>query len=153
MDELKNLVDFHLPKINTISDAAARLNISAETLRKNFLRKERIHLHDYIYERKVQLMKELLLMDNDSCYNICTIAGLREDTGAKVFKKITGLTMQGFRKRYKKEYELLKNDPKQKQRLYLLLAEAFDIDPDCDENCEQYHRKGYHATVKNQIKS
>jgi|GEM_PF-1451736 len=144
MAELKDLVDFHISEINTVSDVAGHLNTSAETLRKYFLRKEKIHLHDYIYERKVQLIKELLMNSDDSCYRICDSAGLREDTGAKIFKKITGLTIQGFREKYKNEYELLKNDSLQTQRLHLLLAEAFDFDPNCDERCGRHHRRGYH---------
>jgi AraC-like DNA-binding protein len=133
MDDIKFMVDLHLTEAKTITGVAKMLKMPSETLRKKFLREEGIHLHEYIYQRKVKLMKELLLNSDEHCFGVCYSVGLREDSGAKVFKKITGLTMREFRDKYKKDYELLKNKPTQKQRLHLLLAEAFCIDPTLEE--------------------
>jgi YesN/AraC family two-component response regulator len=136
LEDVKLMVDLHLTEANTITGVAKMLKIPSETLRRKFLREEGIHLHDYIYQRKVKLMKELLLISDEPCFAVCYSVGLREDSGAKVFKKIAGLTMQEFRGKYKKDYELLRNKPAQKQRLRLHLAEAFCIDPYAEELSE-----------------
>ncbi|MDD8019049.1 MAG: hypothetical protein PHP42_11790 [Bacteroidota bacterium] len=128
MDKIKKIIDFHLSEVKTVSDVAALLNVPLETLRKKFFREEKIHLCDYVIQRKVQLMRECLIIDDEPCYLICYTVGLREDTGAKIFKKNTGMTMQEFREKYKKDYELLKNNPSQKQRLCMILAEAFCLE-------------------------
>jgi AraC-like DNA-binding protein len=133
IDDIKFMVDLHLTEAKTITSVAKMLKMPSETLRKKFLREEGIHLHEYIYQRKVKLMKELLLNSDEPCFAVCYSVGLREDSGAKVFKKITDLTMQEFREKYKKNYELLRIKPSQKQRLHLLLAEAFCIDPTLEE--------------------
>lgn len=89
MDDVKLMVDLHLSDVKTISGVAKMLLVPSETLRKKFLRKEKIHLSDYIMHRKVQAMKELLLISEEPCYFVCYSVGLREDTGAKVFKRLT----------------------------------------------------------------
>ncbi len=133
MDDIKFMVDLHLTDANTVISVAQMLKMPSETLRKKFLREEGLHLNEYIQRRKVQAMKELLLISNDRCFAVCFSVGLREDSGAKVFKKIAGMTMQKFREKYKKEYELLRNKPSRKQRLRMHLAEAFCIDPNAEE--------------------
>lgn len=133
MDSVKLMVDLHLANAKTIFDVAKLVQMPSETLRKKFLREEGIHLNDYIHHRKVQAMKELLLISDHPCFAVCYTVGFREDTGAKIFKKIAGMTMQQFRDKYKQEYERLHNDPLQKKQLRLILSEAFCIDPNSEE--------------------
>ncbi len=130
------MVDLHLTEASTISGVATMVNIPSETLRKKFFRKEGVHLNVYIHRRKVQAMKELLLISDEPCYVVCYNVGLREDSGAKIFKRITGMTMLGFREKYKNECDTLKNIPDQHHRLRQILAEAFCIDPQTEEMLE-----------------
>jgi AraC-like DNA-binding protein len=103
IEDVKTIVDIKLKDVKTIQSVARHLHVSSETLRKSFLRNENIPLGDYIVERKVLAMKELLTISDYPCYKVCYEFGFREDTGAKVFKKITGVTMQEYRANYKKE--------------------------------------------------
>lgn len=96
-EKIKSLIDSHLPDVKTINDVSEKLQIPANTLRKNFLREERIPLGEYIIQRKVEAMKEMLILTDEPCYFVCYSVGMREDTGSKIFKKYTGSTMQDFR--------------------------------------------------------
>lgn len=94
---VKTCIDNRLPKIKTTKDIAMLLRISSETLRKIFLNEEKISLRAYIFERKVLLMQEIILMNPDMlCKCVCYTVGLREDSGTRVFKRITGITMEKF---------------------------------------------------------
>lgn len=74
------------------------MNISAETLRKEFLRSERKNLGRFIKETRVYKAKQLLQSTSLRCFEICFETGFkREDTGARVFKRVTGITMEEFR--------------------------------------------------------
>ncbi len=125
MNKVKLLVDHHLSDVKTIADIASFMDIHPETLRRVFLRKEKIHLGDYIMRRKVDAMKEHLLVTDDPCYDVCYSVGLREDSGAKIFRKFSGVTMQEFREKYKPEFERLRGTPADAERVRGLLAEAF----------------------------
>ncbi len=98
--EIKQFIDQNLKEVDSIYSISSRLQVSYHTLRKSFLREEQVSLADYINQQKVQAMKELLVMENLPCFSVCLEFGFREDTGAKVFKKVTGMTMREYRKRY-----------------------------------------------------
>lgn len=100
-DEIKWFVEQHIKQVKTITSVSTPLQLSYDTLRKSFLRKERIPLGDYITQRKVQAMKDLLVAADHPCFFICYEYGYREDTGAKVFKKNTGMTMLEYKRWYK----------------------------------------------------
>ena len=97
--EVKRYIDYHLRELSTVGTLARQLNVSYETLRKCFLRHEHIPLAEYITRRKVEAMQEQLLMAHQPCFYVCLEFGFREDTGAKIFKRITGMTMRQFRKK------------------------------------------------------
>ena len=99
--DVKNFVDLNIKEVKTIHCVSERLKMSYDTLRKSFLKTERIPLADYITQKKVQAMKELLLMADHPCFYICYEYGYREDSGAKIFKKHTGMTMLEFKSRFK----------------------------------------------------
>lgn len=101
ISEIKNFIDQNIKEIKTIHCVSERLKISYDTLRKSFLRAERMPMAVYITQRKVQAMKDLLLNADHPCFYVCYEYGYREDSGAKVFKKLTGMTMQEFRRRFK----------------------------------------------------
>ncbi len=103
--EIKQYVEQNLKEIDSIYSIADQLQVSYHTLRKTFLKKEKVSLGRYITAQKVNAMKEMLMMDRRKCYFICFDFGLREDTGAKVFKRSTGMTMKEYRKMKLKERE------------------------------------------------
>ncbi len=99
--EIKQYIDQNLKEIKSIYSISSRLQVSYHTLRKSFIKEEQMSLADYINLQKVQAMKELLLIENQPCFCVCFEFGFREDTGSKVFKKVTGMTMREFRKKNK----------------------------------------------------
>ncbi|NUN68135.1 MAG: helix-turn-helix domain-containing protein [Bacteroidetes bacterium] len=99
--DVKLFVDQHIKEVKTIHSVAERLQVHYDTLRKSFLRHEQIALADYITRQKVQAMKEHLVMGDDPCFFICYEYGYREDSGAKIFKKLTGMTMLEYRRKHR----------------------------------------------------
>lgn len=99
--DVKMFVDQHIKEVKTIHSVAERLQVHYDTLRKSFLRNERIALSDYIVRQKVQAMKEHLVLGDDPCFFICYEYGYREDSGAKIFKKLTGMTMLEYRRKHR----------------------------------------------------
>ncbi len=100
-DEIKWFVEQHIKEVKTIHSVSAPLQLSYDTLRKSFLRKEGVPLGDYIVQRKIQAMKDLLVTADHPCFFICYEYGYREDTGAKVFKRNTGMTMLEYKRWFK----------------------------------------------------
>jgi methylphosphotriester-DNA--protein-cysteine methyltransferase len=94
---VKNYIASHLPAIRTIQDVARELGVSAQTLRKDFVRSERISLREYIEARRIESMQDLLKRTDLPCMDICRELGCREDVGERFFKRQTGMTMQQFR--------------------------------------------------------
>lgn len=99
---IKMFVEMHIKTINTVRDVSRTLHIPYDVLRKEFIRRERRPLGEFILRTKVRVIKEHLLMYNDPCFHICDEYGLRVDTGAKVFKRLTGTTMRKYRMRRRK---------------------------------------------------
>ncbi|MBP9211172.1 MAG: hypothetical protein KBF97_00125 [Bacteroidetes bacterium] len=99
---VKLYVELHIKKIKTVRDVSRKLRIPYDILRKEFLRTERKPLGDFILMTKIRVIKEHLQMHDAPCYRICKEYGLRDDTGAKVFKRITGVTMLEYRKKHRR---------------------------------------------------
>jgi AraC-like DNA-binding protein len=94
---VKKYIASHLPAIHTIQDVARELGVSAQTLRKDFVRTEKISLREYIAGQRVESMRDLLKRTDLSCVDICRELGCREDVGERFFKRHTGMTMRQFR--------------------------------------------------------
>ena len=94
---VKSYIASHLPAIRTIQDVARELGVSAQTLRKDFVRSERVSLREYIEVQRVGAMQDFLKRTDLSCMNICRELGCREDVGERFFKRQTGMTMRQFR--------------------------------------------------------
>ncbi len=97
MQEVKITIEKNIGTISTISDAAAHLKMSPETLKKKFRREEGVSLSEFIDQKKIEAMKKLLQEHNLSCCEICYAFGMREDSGARFFKRHTGITMKQYR--------------------------------------------------------
>ena len=97
---VKNYIENHLSEIRNVKDLAKNVGANYETLRKDFRRRNPISLSSYLTNERIDKMKVMLLDKHIRCFEICYKVGFeREDTGAKVFKKNTGMTMEQFRRR------------------------------------------------------
>lgn len=112
---IKLFVDQHIKEVKTIHTVSDRLNIHYDKLRKSFLRNEQIALADYITLKKVQAMKDHLAAGDDPCFFICYEYGYREDSGAKVFKKLTGMTMLEYRRKNRSQQAGLSDNGRNSQ--------------------------------------
>jgi AraC-like DNA-binding protein len=100
---VKRLIQENLKVIHTVEDVARRINISPETLRKEFWRQEKITLGDFITNSKVEKAKRLLIETDWLCKEVCYEAGFRrEDSAETSFRRRTGLSMQEFREKHRK---------------------------------------------------
>jgi len=99
LTEVKNLISREYHTLGTLSDVANRLGISSETLRKDFFRKEGIHLSHFLMIVKIERAKELLIYQpNLYCFEVSSAVGFsREDVGGHVFKRLVGMSMTEFR--------------------------------------------------------
>lgn len=101
-EEILSLLLNQISKVHSIEDIAFIINRSSETIRKDFYRSTSINLSDCISLVRVELMKRMLVETEKLCKNICFEVGCREDVGAKLFKKLNGMSMNEFRMIYGK---------------------------------------------------
>ena len=95
---LERVISENLPSIHTIADIAKLVSASPETLRKDFVRLTGKSLSDFVRNCRIEQAKNLLTNSNLTCRDVCKAVGFsREDVGAHVFKRNTGLTMDQFR--------------------------------------------------------
>ncbi|GEM_PF-5891352 len=97
IDEVKTYIQEHILELKTLKEIAAKLHVSAETLRKDFLRKENTLISDYISNQRIAKMKYLLETTELRCFEICFMFGLREDSGETTFKRVVGMSMESYR--------------------------------------------------------
>lgn len=123
---IPSLIAMHIKELHRIEDVAELVNESTETLRRKFLRGEGIPLGKYIDFCKIVALAEQLILSDDPCYTCCYDVGLREDSGAKLFKKHTGMTMQQFREKYRPAFLASGANPLLPQEV-LHIADALSI--------------------------
>jgi len=98
-EEVKLFIRENIKAVHGEKDVARHFGKSVETLRKHFSRNGVVNLSDFISDIRLETMKRLLVETDLPCKEICFEAGFRrEDTGPKFFKRMTGMTMTGYRK-------------------------------------------------------
>lgn len=98
IEQVKRWIMENPKSVRSIEDIARQWTCSAETMRKQFWRKEKRSLSAFILTTKVEKAKRLLLETDLLCKEVCFEAGFRrEDTGADIFKRVVGVTMTRFR--------------------------------------------------------
>jgi AraC-like DNA-binding protein len=91
-------IEKHLPDISGAEMVAEELGYSYHTLRRAFRDQERRTLGSYIAMRRVERAKLLLCQTSLTCYQICDAVGWSgENSGARVFKRFTDMTMGEYR--------------------------------------------------------
>jgi AraC-like DNA-binding protein len=95
---VKTFVNEHIGTVHSIEEIARSLHVSAETLRKQFRREERIPLSKFVTMTRVKRAKKLLCRTDLKCFEVCYSVGFRrEDSGATTFKRMVGMTMEAYR--------------------------------------------------------
>jgi AraC-like DNA-binding protein len=103
IDQVKKMVTSNLSQTRSVKEIATKMNVSIETLRKDFRRKEHEPLSNFITRERLKEMKQLLLTTDLCCNEVCYHLGLRDDSGQKFFRRETGMSMEEFRLQYRKE--------------------------------------------------
>jgi AraC-like DNA-binding protein len=99
---IKSFVEENLGRVHKTQHVADQLNCSVDKLKKSFYRSEKLTLSRFIRETRIARMKDQLAKSDAPCKVICIDLGIREDVGARLFKNATGLTMEEFRKMYRR---------------------------------------------------
>ena len=101
--QIKQYVETNLARIRGREDVAAAFNLPLNPLRKSFHEAEGQTLAEFIAEARMETAKRLLRKTNLRSKDICDAVGFaRVDSGERAFKEATGLTMQAYRKRYRR---------------------------------------------------
>lgn len=98
IEQVKSYIDENLNQLRKSQQVAAHLNCSVEGLKRSFLKTECLSLSSYIRATKIARMKQELQNTENPCKVICLDLGLREDVGARLFKNVTGMTMESYRR-------------------------------------------------------
>ena len=99
IERVKAFIHASFNQIRSIDDIARAFHLSQETLRKDFVRREKTTLSRFLSDTRVEQMKQLLVKSAQPCNEICLIVGFsREEVGERVFKRRVGMTMKEFRK-------------------------------------------------------
>jgi AraC-like DNA-binding protein len=99
---VKSFVESNLGRVHKTQHVADQLNCPLDKLKKSFYRSEKLTLSRFIRETRIARMKDQLAKSDTLCKVICIDLGIREDVGARLFKNATGLTMEEFRKMYRR---------------------------------------------------
>lgn len=96
-EKMEILVLKNLFTVGTAKELAQKIHTSPDALRKAFRRQEEIPISKFIVQQRITIMKCWLELTNLRCCEICNKLNMREDTGAKMFKRELGLTMKEYR--------------------------------------------------------
>lgn len=103
VSQVKSYIEANLDSVHKTQQVAAQMNCSLDKLKRTFYRTEKLSLSKYIRESRVARMKERLQTSDIPCKVVCLDLGLREDVGARLFRNMTGMTMEEFRKMHRHE--------------------------------------------------
>lgn len=100
VQEVQMYIESHLDQIKTPDEIATAFGVPLDTLRKVFRREAGIPLMDFLRQQRVERAKRLLGETNLGAAEVGRAVGwTREDTAAHVFRRLTGETMQAYRRR------------------------------------------------------
>ena len=97
VEAIKTIVRSRFSEIHSIADVARLAGCSAETIRKDFVRKEHLRLSSFIARVKVEAAKRMLERTMIACRDVCLGVGFsREEVGERIFKRHAGITMKRY---------------------------------------------------------
>jgi two-component system response regulator YesN len=101
IEKTKSYIKLNVKEVHAVEDVAIALNVSGETLRKEFRKREGISIGKFIKRSQVEIVKNLLANSGQCCKEILYEVGFpSEDSGARSFKRMTGMTMMEWRETY-----------------------------------------------------
>jgi AraC-like DNA-binding protein len=112
---VKSFVETNLGNVHKTQHVADQLSCPLDKLKKSFYRSEKLTLSRFIRESRIERMKAQLAQSDCLCKVICIDLGIREDVGARLFKNATGMTMEEFRKLYRRSVSGIWRSEAQKQ--------------------------------------
>jgi AraC-like DNA-binding protein len=96
----KSLIRTNLSTLRSVNDIARLCQCHPETLRKSFAREEGEPINRFILTLRVDRVKEELVHTEKLCKEILFGNGFnREDSGARLFTRMVGMTMLEYRTR------------------------------------------------------
>ena len=96
---LKNLVDSDLARFNSLKEIASALQVSTETLRKNYRMESGETVSQLIANKQATVMKELLANTALPCEEIGKACGFRRsDSACRFFRQNVGMRMTEYRR-------------------------------------------------------
>ncbi|PQJ35458.1 hypothetical protein BSZ35_13350 [Salinibacter sp. 10B] len=104
VERVTSYIEKNIGEIETAREVATVVDVSYETLRKQFRRQKKIPLGKFIRQVRIDEARWLLLETDEPVYVICWKVGFSSDSnGIRAFKRHTGMTMGEYRRQYKKE--------------------------------------------------
>ena len=101
--QIKQHIKAHIGQIRGREDVATFFDLPLDPLRRAFEEAEGQTLAEFITEARIEAVKWLLRKTNLSSKEICYAVGFaRPDSGERAFKEATGMTMQAYRKKYRR---------------------------------------------------
>ena len=96
----------HLQQITSPCDVAAALNCSYNTLRKRFRHVTGVSMGRYLQQARIDRARQLLVETDGPIWVVCQSVGYASDSsGIRAFKRLTGMTMGQYRRRYRNATE------------------------------------------------
>ncbi len=97
ISNVKAFIIKNIFELKSLKEVAAKLNLSQETLRKEFHRQDHRQISHFILAQRIEAMERLLVETDLQCLEICNLFEIREDSGDTTFKKVVGMTMGEYR--------------------------------------------------------
>jgi transcriptional regulator GlxA family with amidase domain len=92
-----SFLDRNIQDVHSMKDIATEVKAPLETIRKSFYRATMVNLSHYVSLARIEKAKWMLSQTDMPCKMICFEVGVREDVGARLFRRITGMNMSEFR--------------------------------------------------------
>jgi two-component system response regulator YesN len=88
-----------ISQVKTVVELARILRIDERALRREFKKREGMTLSKYITHVRIERARSLLLHSEMSCKEILLSVGFsRVEVGIRAFKRVTGVTMEQYRR-------------------------------------------------------
>ncbi len=97
IEDIENTISVDLKGNCCLQELTKDISVSTQTPRKQFRRQVGFPISAHIENTRLAWMVALLENTNMLCKNICFEVGLREDSGARAFKREMGRTMMEWR--------------------------------------------------------
>lgn len=104
IDTIKKYIRNHIQEEISMSDIAEVVYLNPQYMVRMFRKQEGISILEYITDTRIELASKLLRETNDSINQVAGLVGYANYSYfSRVYKKVTGMTPQEYKKEYGKE--------------------------------------------------